>query len=111
MLKTNAREEEFDLMEVFGKIVLFVECRLDRDTIPENLYVYEVRYNDSGDFYSVENNVVVNFHGTIISKDPIDVPEDGRVAGNDDYGYLDPNWTLDRYVNSDFSTMNFDELY
>lgn len=110
MLKTNAREEEFDLMEVFGKIVLFVECRLDRDTIPEDLYVYEVRHNDLGDFCTVENKVTVNFHGTIISKEPIEIGDDYRMV-EDDYGYLDPNWTLDRYVNSDFSTMNFDELY
>ena len=45
-MKVNAQEESFKLMELFGKTVLFTNMRVDRSTVPEDLYVYELRDED-----------------------------------------------------------------
>ncbi len=45
-MKVNAAEESFELMELFGKTVLFTNMRVDRSTVPDGLYVYEVRDED-----------------------------------------------------------------
>ena len=39
-MKVNAAEESFELMELFGKTVLFTNMRVDRDTVPQDLYIY-----------------------------------------------------------------------
>jgi len=46
--------------------------RVDRSTVPDGWYVYEIRHSDDGgNPITVENNVVCNFYGTFITKHPI----------------------------------------
>ena len=45
-MRYNAMEERFEEIEVLGKPALFHDMRLERNTIPKGLYLYEVRYDD-----------------------------------------------------------------
>lgn len=76
VINKEYNQKRFKVMKIGRKIVLFVADRLDRENLPENLYVYECRHADSGDMRTpatIENHVKVNFCGTILSKEPIEL--------------------------------------
>lgn len=73
---TPEEKSKFQVMRIGGKLVLFIADRLDREKLPENLYVYECRHADFGDRRTpatIKNQVKVNFCGTILSKEPIEL--------------------------------------
>ena len=45
-MKYNAIDEKYDLVEVFGEPMLFTCSRIELNTVPQGLYVYEVRHDD-----------------------------------------------------------------
>lgn len=59
------------------KPYMFTNMRIDRSTIPEGYYAYDVRESDggAGDFAQVQSYVMVNHWGTIIGKDEIPMDE------------------------------------
>lgn len=72
-MRVNAMTEEFEDVTVLGHPMIFTCLRVDRDTVPEGLYVYEVRHDDDqrGDPVQIGNLIMVNHWGTIISNKPI----------------------------------------
>ncbi len=42
----NAMTEHYEEITVCGKPALFTSIRIKRDTIPDGLYVYDVRHDD-----------------------------------------------------------------
>lgn len=109
----NAMEEQYELMEIDGNIVLFTNSRIDRDTIPNGLHCYDIRETDggSGDPATVEPYVLVNHWGTIISKTLFSMKEYSSKNGIrysheiEDYNYLGASdFTVEEYINTeDFS--------
>ena len=69
----NATTEMFDILELFGRKVLFTCMRIDRKTVPDGLYTYDVRDDDecSGEICQIKHSVLVNHWGTIITDTPI----------------------------------------
>ena len=67
--RLNAKLEEFESIEFFNTPMLFSMFRIDRSSVPGNMYMYEVRHSDYDDADPVEikGNVLVNFWGTLIS--------------------------------------------
>ena len=61
-MSVNAREEEYEYVELFGKPALFTNSRIDRDTVPEGWYAYDLRGSDydPGEPVTVEPKVGVN---------------------------------------------------
>ena len=103
-MKVNAAEASFELMELFGKTVLFTNMRVDRSTVPDGLYVYEVRDEDcTGEICEIKPFVMVNHWGTIICKEPIelDTKWNSRFVDKNDYSYLGDDVRLDEYINTD----------
>lgn len=45
-MRVNAMTEKFEDVTVLGHPMLFTCARVDRDTVPEGLYMYEVRHDD-----------------------------------------------------------------
>ncbi|MFR6694634.1 MAG: LPD28 domain-containing protein [Dysosmobacter sp.] len=45
-MTVDARKERFELVEVLGHPMLFTCLRVDRNTVPKGLYLYEVRNDD-----------------------------------------------------------------
>lgn len=100
MNNTEIMNEELDVIEVLNKKALFSNDRIDSKDIPENLYVYDLRENEDGDFISIENHVVVNHGGTIVTKESIDMPETGYIPLKDDTSpnFLGEHMTIKEFV-------------
>ena len=64
----DARKETFDYIELFDAPAMFTNLRIDRSTVPEGLFCYDVRGsdNDPGALNAIEPFVFVNHAGTII---------------------------------------------
>lgn len=64
-MSVNAREEEYEHIELFGKPALFTNSRIDRTTVPEGFYCYDLRGSDydPGRPVTIENQVTVNHAG------------------------------------------------
>lgn len=72
-MRVNAMTEQFEDVTVLGHPMIFTCLRVDRDTVPEGLYMYEVRHDDDqqGDPVQIGNWIMVNHWGTVISNKPI----------------------------------------
>ena len=83
---------EFEAFDILGRSALFTDSRVDRESIPEGYYAYDLRGCDDDPGYpaTVENHVMVNFTGTVITRTPIELPENGYIClSDDDWGYVD----------------------
>ena len=78
-MRVNAYDETYEYVELFGKPSLFTNARIDRDTVPEGWYAYDLRGsdNDPGEPVTVEANVAVNHAGTILTHEPVTIPKSG----------------------------------
>ena len=73
-MNIDARQEDFERVELFGKPALFTNARIDRMTVPQGLYCYDLRGsdNDPGRPATVEPKVGVNHAGAVITAEPVD---------------------------------------
>jgi hypothetical protein len=72
MSKYNAMEETYEPVNLFGKPALFTNLRLDRSTLPEGLYVYDIRSSSKGRAAAIEPYVTIDHLGTVIASEAID---------------------------------------
>lgn len=86
----DAMEETFENVTVFGHPMLFTCLRVDRKTVPEGLFLYEVRHDDDqqGEPVQIANWVMVNHWGTLISDRKIAL--EPNTSGNNAYRDIDP---------------------
>jgi len=79
MARYSAMEESFEEIELFGKPALFTPVRIDRDTVPKGLYLYEVRHDDEsqGDPVQIGKGILVNHFGTVITREKLRLDKDG----------------------------------
>lgn len=79
MARYNAMEETYTEIRVLGKQALFHNMRLDRNTVPKGLYLYEVRHDDEGwgNPAQIAKGILVNHFGSILTREPIKLPPDG----------------------------------
>ncbi len=78
-MSVNAKKEEYEHVELFGKPALFTTSRIDRNTVPEGFHCYDLRGSDYDPDKPVtlENQVVVNHAGTVLTAEPVTIPKDG----------------------------------
>lgn len=71
--------EEYQRVELFDVPALFVNERVDLETLPEGIYRYELRGADYDPGYplTIEKNVTVNHAATILTVVPLNIPEQG----------------------------------
>lgn len=98
MTPFDAAKEGYELTDIDGRPVLFTNMRLDRDTVPEGLFCYDVRDSDNldGSMAEVKPFVLVNHWGTILSKEPFPLGEHGSYYP-EDWGYLGQDMSLAEY--------------
>ena len=107
--KNNMLAEEFELIVIFDKPVLFTCERLDRSLPIEGVYYYDIRHDDEcmGDMSELKDRVMVNHWGTIISKEKFEPKEVGgkiftTAEGIDmdegDYDYLGETLFVSEYL-------------
>lgn len=94
----DAKTAPYELAEIDGNVVLFTNMRLDRDTVPADLYCYDVRDSDDLDGRMVEIKpfILVNHWGTVVCKGPFPMDEFGSYHP-EDWGYLGERMTLSAF--------------
>ena len=98
--------EEFELIEIAGQTALFANERYGPETTPEGLYCYHLRMSDEQDrLAALEPYVKVNFGGTVFTKEPIDLGEDGCLKLSEE---TEPNFLGQTVTLSDFMEDRFD---
>lgn len=101
-------EFPFEVVDVNKKLYMFTNMRVDRDSIPEGLYAYDVRDDCDGEFWEIQKFVLVNHWGTIIGKYELPLedgsylcdpsPEDDNISSEGNYPFADPVQTLEEYL-------------
>ena len=100
-MKTDARKEEYEHVELFGKPALLTDSRISRFTVPQGWFCYDLRGSDydPGRPIMVEDHVVVNHAGTILT--PTDLKLDKRKEHRrrlgDGLNYLGECLTLEQF--------------
>lgn len=102
--KSNRLYRNYELVELYGKPVLFSEERIPSSELPSNIYRYEVRSDSEGKGIMVQlgKGIMVDHWGTILSNKPIRLDEDGyrEIYEDKDVKYpLCPYVTLEQYMN------------
>ena len=91
MARYNAMEEIFTEIEVLGKPALFHDMRIDRNTVPKGLYLYEIMHDDKGwgNPVRIAKGIMVNHFGSIITREPIRLLPDGylNIEPEKDWNY------------------------
>lgn len=105
-------QNTYQVAAVSGKPFLFEDLRIERDTVPSGLFVYEVADGDGdGCFARIQKGVLVNFWGTLIGKDPIPL-ENGAYYprfGTAEYeGDFIDEMTLEEYLEADDDAFDID---
>lgn len=69
----DAMQEQYERVTVLGLPMLFTNSRLDRETVPKGLFLYEVHHDDDqqGDPVQIGKWIMVNHWGTLISNKPV----------------------------------------
>lgn len=81
---SKASYEDF---EVNGIAALFTNIRIERESLPEGVYAYDIRESDDGErLATIESQVCVNHGGTILVLEEIPMPEIGYLKISD-YSY------------------------
>ncbi len=83
-MRTPAKEEEFEHIEINGKPALFSNNRIAYSTVPKGFYPYELRGSDDapGESTSLERRVGVNFAGTVITAENLKFPKSKKLYHN-----------------------------
>lgn len=99
--------DEFELVELFGKPALFTNEKLTADKVPHGLNFYHIRSVDGEQFGTLEPpNVQVDNGGTIITNENIDFGDKGYIEFNDENGINfigGDNLSIDDYVTENFT--------
>lgn len=92
----NASSIKYDLIEAAGQKVLFTPLRIDRDSVPKELYCYDLRHGDDDSMAcTIEKSVFVNHFGTILCSKPFDLESQQYLELEDSIDFLSvPETTL-----------------
>ena len=77
----DAQKVTYQEVAIFDRPALFTECRIDRTTVPEGVYRYELRHGDEdwGEPRELARGLMVNFYGTVLTREPFQLPIDGWI--------------------------------
>ena len=110
MTGVNAKSEEYESFFILGQDALFTNARLDRTTIPEGLYAYDLRDECDGNINELKDFVLVNHWGTVLVKEPIEGADKGVQIKADDYNYLGDSMTIDEFMSEQNETEQMSEV-
>ena len=86
----DVQKELFEEVGLFGRTGYFTELRVDKETVPEGMYCYELRYGDDNRYpVSVEESVRVNYFGAVLFTEALELgKEKARQIEYADFGYI-----------------------
>lgn len=98
-LGLDASTAKFELVTVLDHPMLFTCCRVDKDTVPKGLYIYEVRHDDDmrGDPVEISQWIMVNHWGTLLTNTPIRLDRHPQLSRS--FRDIDPerDWNYEGY--------------
>lgn len=96
----DMREQKMAEVEVKGKIALFTELRVDKDTVPEGMYCYALRHGDDDRMpCTIERKVGVNYFGAIIVSEPFEFENKDYIAVSyDDFWFTEEHLKISEYA-------------
>lgn len=93
-----------EVVSVQHKPYLFTNMRVERDSVPQGMFKYDVRDGDcDGQFWEIQKTVFVNHWCTIIGKDRIELDDYGQYwcpPDKDEPEYSSEGYFLDAYIKS-----------
>lgn len=91
--------DDYECVELFNKPALFTDSCIDHSTVPKGIYCYDLRGsdNDRGKFSTIENNVLVNHCGTVLTAEPLDISKDGFIKVRDKINFLGETMSLKKF--------------
>lgn len=89
METVDVQKEVLEEVDLMGRTGYFTELRVDKETVPEGMHCYELRYGDDDGFpVSVEENVRVNYFGAVLFTEALELGEEKSLQfGYEDFGY------------------------
>ena len=77
----DVKKVTYQEVTILGKPALFTEYRLDRSTVPEGVYRYEMRHADEdwSEPVTLSRSIVVNYYGSVLTREPFQLPVEGRI--------------------------------
>ena len=94
---------EYDVIEVCDKKGLFLPQRITFDEVPEGHYKYDLQYDEEGYICAIKPFVYVEHAGTVITKEPIDLGDDGEIQFTKD--------TSPNFLGESMTVKEFAEAY
>ena len=110
MTGVNVQSEEYESFFILGPDALFTNARLDRTTIQDGLYAYDLRDECDGNINELKDFVAVNHWGTVLVKEPIKGADEGVQIKADDYNYLGDSMTIDEFMSEQNETEQMSEV-
>ena len=102
-----ADNEEYDLIELFGKPAIFSNERLTNDDVPMNLFLYQLRdgENEFSPFGEIAEHITINHSGSIVTKEPIDLGEYGSIIFDESNlpSFVGDEITIGQLLRNEFS--------
>lgn len=99
MSAVNAGEISYEGFSIFDREALFTNYRIDRSTVPEGLYAYDLRDECDGEICQLKSHVLVNHWGTILGREPFEDAAEGIEVTPEDYSYEGETLTLAEFLN------------
>ena len=101
-------------IEIFDVPGLFSNGRIAPEDIPEGMYRYDLRGSDDdpGMAIAVEDRVVVNHAGSVLTTKPLPIPEGGRLMFTEDEGinFVGGDITAFQFANEHRKDRNTEEV-
>ena len=105
---------KYQEVEIFDVPALFSNGRVTSADLPEGMYCYDLRGSDDdpGMPVAVENHVVVNHAGSLITVKPLELPENGRLLLTEDEGlnFVGGEISAYRFFNEQQKDRNTEEV-
>ena len=78
-MRKHASEITYDECSFLGIPALLTDWRISRSTVPDGVHAYELRHADGNPFDPCQaaRGILVNFCGSILTLQPLPIPEDG----------------------------------
>lgn len=69
-MRYDVMNEYYTEIRLFGKPALFNDMRLDQETVPKGLYLYEVRYDDeTWEPVQIAKGILANHLGSVLTRE------------------------------------------
>ena len=100
-------DEEYDVVEIpcgdDDILALFSNGRIHQEQLPDGLYAYDLRGSDDdpGEPCNLEKHVVVNHAGSVITAEPVPIPECGYLDLGEGLNFTDEGMTIRQFLDNE----------